>query len=613
MEYRREIDGLRAIAVLPVMLYHAGLHAFSGGFVGVDIFFVISGYLITSIVLAELQGSRFTLLKFYERRARRILPALFLVMGVSSIISPALLLPDELKNFGQSLVAATLSSNNCLLAITSGYWNLASEFKPLLHTWSLGVEEQYYIIFPLLLILGWRFFRPRIGAILIAAGLISFSAACYGVVWKPDLAFFLLPTRAWEIIVGCLTALYLGKLRGYIRAARARQAFGALGITLILASFLFFDRNNPSPGLSMLMPVLGAALVIIFATEETMAGRLLGSRVLVALGLISYSAYLWHQPLFSFARVYSLDAPGVHIMLLLALLSIALAYLTYRFVEVPFRKREGLGRVSIWYSACICSALFISFGFYLHKSYGLAHRMFDMNVVSVADIDKAIYNQRVFTMKKDEFARDGGIKILVVGNSFARDFVNMTTETFDLSNAEIVYRDDFDESISLPRSDVASLLYGSADIIVFASGGYQTAYISENIEYAENAGKHVYYIGTKHFGYNLNWLVRIPFELRPNQFNPLLAEVMDAENLLVGLVPSENYISLLSPIVRDGRVPITDSKGQLISVDRTHLTKFGAIYLGEKSLSSSRFGTLLKKVSRETYSGSSQARIPDPE
>lgn len=157
MDYRREIDGLRAIAVVPVILFHAGFETFSGGFVGVDVFFVISGYLITTIIFSELQQGNFSIVNFYERRARRIMPALFIVMGASLVTAYFTLMPDEFKNFGQSLVATSLFLNNILLAMTSGYWDLASEFKPLLHTWSLGVEEQYYFLFPITLLLAWKF------------------------------------------------------------------------------------------------------------------------------------------------------------------------------------------------------------------------------------------------------------------------------------------------------------------------------------------------------------------------------------------------------------------------------------------------------------------------
>ena len=199
MRYRREIDGLRAIAVLPVILFHAGFSTFSGGFVGVDIFFVISGYLITSIILSDLEADKFSLARFYERRARRILPALFLVMAATIPFAYAWMAPDEFKNFGQSLVATTLFSNNILLTITSDYWSLASDFKPLLHTWSLGVEEQYYMMFPLLMILCWRSFRRCIGIVISAMLVASLIAAAWGdmkrqhrlfICYRPELGKF---------------------------------------------------------------------------------------------------------------------------------------------------------------------------------------------------------------------------------------------------------------------------------------------------------------------------------------------------------------------------------------------------------------------------------------
>lgn len=594
MEYRREIDGLRALAVLPVILYHAGIQVFAGGFVGVDIFFVISGYLITSIILAELNGRSFSILKFYERRARRILPALFLVMAVSSIFAYYWLLPDELKNFGQSLVATTLSSNNVLLSMTSGYWSLASEFKPLLHTWSLGVEEQYYVIFPIFMMLSWRLFKPIQGPIIIAIGFLSLVAAGFGVFWKPDLTFYLLPTRAWEIMVGSLIAFYSSELRDSIQNRKVKQSLGLIGFSFILFSVFVFNKNYPSPGLYMLIPVLGAAILIIFATRETIAGRILGSRAMVGLGLISYSTYLWHQPIFAFTRVYSVNSPSIRLMLFLALLSVALAYLTWRFVETPFRQKKGFSKAFIWNSALILSVSFIAIGLYFHKTYGLINRIYDMDSISLSDIDKAIYNHRVFSYKKDSFDNDGKLRILVLGNSFGRDFVNMTTETFELKNVQLIYRNDISDEIFPFLNDLSKSLYSAADIIVFASGEYQKKCVKRNIDFAHQHGKKIFYVGSKHFGYNLNWLKRVPIELRMNQFNPLLLNVIDEEKTLSSLIPSENYISLLSPIVKDGHVPITDDMGRLISVDRAHLTKFGAIYLGRKALVSSRYGDRLK-------------------
>ena len=208
MTYRREIDGLRALAVLPVILFHAGFPTFSGGFVGVDVFFVISGYLITSIILAERQAGTFTLVGFYERRARRILPALFVVMGVCSVFSWLWLLPSDMKMFSQSLVAVPAFASNILFYLTSSYFEPAAELKPLLHTWSLSVEEQYYLLYPIMLLIAWRFGKRWIVAVLILLTGMSLAAAHYGSTTDPSFTFFLLPTRGWEILIGALVGFY---------------------------------------------------------------------------------------------------------------------------------------------------------------------------------------------------------------------------------------------------------------------------------------------------------------------------------------------------------------------------------------------------------------------
>ena len=209
MKYRGEIDGLRALAVISVILFHAGFKVLGGGFVGVDIFFVISGYLITTIIFAEINDGSFSLASFYERRARRILPALYFVMLICIPISMKLMLPDDLKNFGESLVATVLFSNNILLLITSDYWALASEFKPLLHTWSLGVEEQYYLFFPVFLLVSWHFFKRRIVHILFLCALISLGVSQWLVEIKPEFNFYFLITRSWELLIGSLASFYL--------------------------------------------------------------------------------------------------------------------------------------------------------------------------------------------------------------------------------------------------------------------------------------------------------------------------------------------------------------------------------------------------------------------
>ena len=234
MEYRREIDGLRALAVVPVMLFHAGFQTFSGGFVGVDVFFVISGYLITSIILAEKQAGVFSILNFYERRARRILPALFFMMFVCLPFAWLWLLPEDMKSFSQSLVAVSGFASNILFFWTTNYFSTAAEFKPLLHTWSLAVEEHYYLLFPLFLILGWRWGKRWMIAVLAVIAIFNFGAAQWGSSKYPVFAFFLLPTRAWEILIGAFAAFYLfanNKSDKTVLEARAGELASMVGFS----------------------------------------------------------------------------------------------------------------------------------------------------------------------------------------------------------------------------------------------------------------------------------------------------------------------------------------------------------------------------------------------
>ena len=211
MKYRKEIDGLRALAILPVILFHAGFTTFSGGFVGVDIFFVISGYLITTIIVAEMEQGSFSLLNFYERRARRIIPALFFVMLCTLPFAWFWLLPQDFRSFSRSLVAVPLFASNVLFWLTSGYFDTATELKPLIHTWSLAVEEQYYVLFPLFLMLTWKLGKKWIISLLLAVAIISVLAAQWGSATYPSLTFYLLPTRGFEILIGVLISFYINR------------------------------------------------------------------------------------------------------------------------------------------------------------------------------------------------------------------------------------------------------------------------------------------------------------------------------------------------------------------------------------------------------------------
>lgn len=391
MEYRREIDGLRAIAVIPVILFHAGFEHFSGGYVGVDIFFVISGYLITTIILSEKEQGKFSIINFYERRIRRILPVLFFIVALCVPFAWFLLLPSDLKDFSQSLVAISLFSSNILFWLETGYWEAVNELKPLLHTWSLAVEEQYYVLYPIFLMFMWRF-RKRwlLVSFLIIAG-ISFLLAEFAVNNAPIANFFLLPTRGWELAIGAIIAVYFFYKKNIIRSLLTHKILneiaGLIGLGMIFYSVFFYTESTPFPSRYALIPTFGTGLIIMFSSQDTIVGQLLGNKLLVGTGLISYSAYLWHQPLFAFARHAFLNGPDLSIFTILILITFLLSYFSWRYVEVPFRNKHKYSRQFIFITAIIGSLFFIGIGALGHFNNGFDKRVTETGL-TIKELDE---------------------------------------------------------------------------------------------------------------------------------------------------------------------------------------------------------------------------------
>lgn len=372
MKYRSEIDGLRAIAVLPVILFHSGLDLFKGGFVGVDIFFVISGYLITSIMAYDLDNDRFSIVRFYERRARRILPALFLVILTCIPFAWALLMPGDMKDFAKSIIAVCLFSSNIFFWRSSGYFDAETAGKPLLHTWSLAVEEQYYLLFPIVLLLLWRFGRRPVFYLICIGAALSLLLSEWGWRHQPSANFYLAPTRAWELLAGSICALW-----HVSKPQRSNGPLATLGIALIIVSIFAYDETTPFPSVYALVPVVGTALILLFAASDTMTGKMLSLRPLVSIGLVSYSAYLWHQPIFAFARHYLMGPLPVMLGLILSILAIGLAYLSCRFVETPFRRPGLVGRKQVFAVSVVGLAAFAAVGAYGIATNGGMYRFYD--------------------------------------------------------------------------------------------------------------------------------------------------------------------------------------------------------------------------------------------
>ena len=357
--YRPDIDGLRAVAVLLVLLYHYQFPQLPGGFVGVDVFFVISGYLITRIIDAELASGRFSLLQFYNRRARRILPAAFAIYAATLAVGAAMLYAEELREASRALISSALFVSNQFFLQGSGYFDGRSETNPLLHTWSLSVEEQFYIVLPLSLMALRGVTRRVLTSVLAITAMLSLIAAQYWTARESPAAFYVMPLRAWELLSGSWLAVTGWQLRGRIAA----QVGGLVGLALILLSGMLM-RPAYFPGLGALPCVLGAVLLIATgAQQRTLAARLLSLRPVVFVGLISYSLYLWHWPLIVFWRL--VEEPRGAIKLLAVAVAIGLATLSWRWIETPFRtgfRTTSPSRAVSWAGASILVLVIVTLG-----------------------------------------------------------------------------------------------------------------------------------------------------------------------------------------------------------------------------------------------------------
>lgn len=380
MKYRPEVDGLRAIAVLSVILYHAqfivfGRDWFQGGYIGVDIFFVISGYLITKIILSELRETgSFDYAFFYERRARRILPMLFVVMLASFPFAWRFLLPGDFVEYSKSVISAVFFGSNFFFYFaTTEYGADSSLLEPFLHTWSLGIEEQFYIVLPVLVVLFHRFLNRHILLLFSALLLASLVGSAAMATSHPDLNFYFPLSRFWELLVGSILA-YVEIRRGRLSNRLASWLLPPVGIGLIAAAVVLFDESTPHPAYPTVLPVLGVALIIAAASTRDPVGRVLASRPMVAVGLISYSAYLWHFPVFAFARI-SNGNPAYGDKLEWLLITFVLSAVSYFAIERPFRLHSLIPRRALLGILSATAAVIVGLQFSALYTQGFVERV----------------------------------------------------------------------------------------------------------------------------------------------------------------------------------------------------------------------------------------------
>jgi len=490
LRYRPEIDGLRAIAILPVVLYHAGVPAFHGGFVGVDVFFVISGFLITSIILTELDQGSFSLTKFYVRRIRRIFPALFFMLAACYPLAFLMLGPGEMKEFAGSVVSSALFYSNIYFWQQSGYFATAAELKPLLHTWSLAVEEQFYVVFPALAWLtAGLATRNRIW-LFAAIAVASLGIAQYMVAGQSAAAFFMLHTRFWELLLGAIAALGLRTLPAQSIAGHGAapylSAVGLIGIGVAVTSF---DANTPFPGVSALLPCLGATLVLVFASPRHWVGALLASRPMVFIGLISYSLYLWHYPLLAFVR-HMTEKEDAALLGAACVAAVAMAAFSWRYVERPIREARGMAvRKAFGWAALGMLALSllgvagVATGgfqtFYVQyrldastrSNYERYHRFTERDH-KAADNGDCVFAATTadpeFTARFESCARRYGKGLLIVGDSHSANIHNALASTGRFKFLATLWKGGcrpYDDKPACPYSSAAAFIAAHASSI----------------------------------------------------------------------------------------------------------------------------------------------------
>ena len=513
INYRPEIDGLRGIAVLAVIIFHADLGFLKGGFLGVDIFFVISGYLITSIILKQIETKSFSLLYFYERRVRRILPALFIVTILCIPFAYYFFLPENLILFNKNILSSfTFWSNIYLWLESSDYFSLSSDFNPLMHTWSLSIEEQFYILFPICTIFFFRFFKKYFIWFLLLVFILSFLSSQFtdnfnfstpylNQSWSwyaPNItAFYLTPMRIWEIIIGIFSALILKKNVIYFK--NLSQFFSILGFVLIFYSFIFYTNPSVYSGIFILIPTLGTFLIIIYGQDNTLIKRILSYKILISMGLISYSAYLFHQPVFAFSKYLFFNNNNILFKLILIIITLILASLSWKFIETPFRNPKLLSSKFIWVATLISFITIFFIYFIIDNTANYSYKLYKAEkIFSNLEYDNSkllsIRQQYIEKNKKNKFTSNDKIKkILILGNSHAVDTYlilkqnKKLSENYEFNFLNIKLR-DFSKKISKKSSLLnknklqKNNLFESADIILLSTRYADIEYLQIDID-----------------------------------------------------------------------------------------------------------------------------------
>ena len=615
--YRADIDGLRAVAVLLVIACHLGIYKLRGGFVGVDVFFVISGYLISSTILADIAASRFSIVSFYERRIRRILPALVAMLCVTGLFAYKYLLPLELLDFSKSLLASTASVSNIYFWNQSGYFDAPAAMKPLLHTWSLAVEEQFYIFFPVFLMLVRKYSPARVKLAVISVAALSFVAAAIGAFKFPVSTFYLAPTRAWELLLGTILSL---KLFPELTGALRRNAATLLGIAMIMTSAALFSGTTPFPGVAALLPCFGTALIIAAGeTGSSLISRILSSKPVVFVGLISYSLYLWHWPIIVFQKADAILVTGVSnraAAFVVLAVTFLVSILSWKFVELPFRsgrlKLSGAALFQTAFASSVAVALLAATALLFH---GLPSRFPSAAVQVASYLDyrtKDEYREGTcFLLPANTFKdfdastclhqQDGKKNYLVLGDSHAAQLWYGLASAFDGANIMQAtaagckptleqVREARVECTRLMNNIFASYLPDHhVDALLIAARWEETDLprLSHTIAWAKERGIKIVLFGPM-VQYDSSLPRLLAASIKENDpaipYNHRVAECARLDKKMLDLAAKEwgvRYVSFFTSLCKQQTCIEYAGQGVPLQFDYGHLTKDGSVLLAQ--------------------------------
>lgn len=583
-KYRTDIDGLRAVAVIFVVLFHLGY--LSNGYLGVDIFFVISGYLITGLVYKEVEENKLSVLKFYERRIRRIIPLVLTTTLTSFVLGLIFMLPDDLENLCQSIFATNFSANNILMHITSAdYWAVKNDYKPLMHTWSLGIEEQFYLLYPVIF-----FFLKGDKKWLILPLLIflaTISLLLFFTYNNTSSKFYFLQYRFFELAIGGICAIiFKRECKFYTKSSYFLFAF--LIAIIYMLSFNVIESYEIKVFVTTILTAGILVLGGLHFENNVFYKVLISNKLFIGIGKISFSIYMWHQIVYAFSRYFLVDKITLKYAIILSIIIVVLSIISYYFIENPFRNRNRIKTKPLLITIVISFLLITGSALYVYMMGGIiknvpelglttSNRPLQLNFFSSQNNINIEYNENVKTNFDKPFSENNKsrIKVLVLGNSYGRDVSNVLLESSFKDSIEVRY--SHLQGLSLESEEDLKIRIKKADFIFFGSN-YPTEQIIQkyNIDMSK-----VWIIGTKDFGNSNGIHYNRKIENYSTYRTYMKTGVLE-KNQKLKKEWGIRYIDLIDLISdSEGRVLVFSPDGKFISQDTLHFTKFGAIFFAQ--------------------------------